>query len=101
MESSMNGMYVLACRARIYRALMDIPGMVAKNIAETVVRALMDIPGMDAKTIAEKAMRIAAESCVYTNANFMVEVIGAPKEPETPSVLGAGADLNPISKAEP
>eukprot|EP00967_Tisochrysis_lutea_P124829 scaffold209102_cov21-Tisochrysis_lutea.AAC.1 len=61
----------------------------------------MDIPGMDAKTIAEKAMRIAAESCVYTNANFMVEVIGAPKEPETPSVLGAGADLNPISKAEP
>lgn len=60
----------------------------------------MDVPGMDAKVIAEKAMKIASDMCVYTNANFMVEVIGAPSEPEQPSVLAPGTDFNPISKPD-
>ena len=36
-------------------------------------RALADIEGMDAETIARKAMKIAADICVYTNHNVIVE----------------------------
>ena len=38
-------------------------------------RALADVPGMDAEAIATKAMNIAADMCVYTNHNFIVETI--------------------------
>ena len=36
-------------------------------------RALADIEGLDAETIARKAMKIAADICVYTNHNVIVE----------------------------
>ncbi len=36
-------------------------------------RALMDVPGLDARTIALKAMHIAADMCIHTNSNFMIE----------------------------
>ena len=42
------------------------------NYALAAARALMDQP-LDAETIARKAMAIAAEICVYTNSNFVVE----------------------------
>ena len=38
--------------------------------ALAAARALIDIPGMDARTIAQKAMSIAADACIYTNTNF-------------------------------
>lgn len=38
--------------------------------ALAAARALIDVPGMDAKTIAQKAMSIAADACIYTNTNF-------------------------------
>lgn len=38
--------------------------------ALAAARALIDIPGMDARTIAQKAMSIAADVCIYTNTNF-------------------------------
>jgi len=67
-------------------------------------RALMDVPGMDAKAIAMKAMHIAADMCVYTNSNFVVETIdGAQPDAKTKdssSVLAPDVDLNPISKAD-
>lgn len=44
--------------------------------ALAAARALIDIPGMDARDIAAKAMRIAADTCVYTNTNFTTETIG-------------------------
>jgi ATP-dependent HslUV protease subunit HslV len=31
---------------------------------------------MDAMTVAKKAMNIAADTCVYTNHNFIIESIG-------------------------
>jgi ATP-dependent HslUV protease subunit HslV len=36
---------------------------------------LIDSPGMDAKAIAVKSMNIAADTCVYTNHNFVVEAL--------------------------
>ena len=43
------------------------------SFALAAARALADIEGMDAETIARKAMKIAADICVYTNHNVIVE----------------------------
>jgi len=45
------------------------------NFALSAARALLDYES-DAETIARKAMGIAAEICVYSNANLTVEVLG-------------------------
>jgi ATP-dependent HslUV protease subunit HslV len=45
--------------------------------ALAAARALIDIPGMSAMDIARKAMKIAADTCVYTNTNFTIETIPA------------------------
>ncbi|HMK90775.1 MAG TPA: ATP-dependent protease subunit HslV [Methylocystis sp.] len=44
------------------------------NYALAAARALIDGP-LDAEAIARKAMKIAAEICVYTNENVVVETI--------------------------
>jgi ATP-dependent protease HslVU (ClpYQ) peptidase subunit len=44
------------------------------NYALAAARALYDYEP-DAEVIARKAMQIAAEICVYTNANFVVETL--------------------------
>ena len=43
------------------------------SYALAAARALADIEGLDAETIARKAMKIAADICVYTNHNVIVE----------------------------
>ena len=45
------------------------------NYALSAARALIDVPGLSAEEVARKAMRIAAEICVYTNHNVIVETI--------------------------
>jgi ATP-dependent HslUV protease subunit HslV len=46
------------------------------NYALAAARALLDQP-LEAEAIARKAMSIAAEICVYTNANIVVESLDA------------------------
>ena len=43
------------------------------NYALAAARALVDVDGLDAEAIARKAMKIAADICVYTNTNLVVE----------------------------
>jgi len=43
------------------------------NYALAAARALIDIDGLDAEAIARKAMGIAADICVYTNTNIVIE----------------------------
>jgi ATP-dependent HslUV protease subunit HslV len=43
------------------------------NYALSAARALIDVDGMDAEAIARKAMGIAADICVYTNHNIVLE----------------------------
>ena len=45
------------------------------NYALAAARALLDMD-LDAEAIARRAMKIAAEICVYTNDNVVVEAIG-------------------------
>jgi len=45
------------------------------NYALSAARALKDIKELDAEDIARKAMKIAAEICVYTNDNVIVETL--------------------------
>ena len=45
------------------------------NYALAAARALMDQDGLDAETIARKAMKIAADICVYTNENVIIESV--------------------------
>src|SRR6201996_1080152 len=46
--------------------------------ALAAARAMLDSP-MRAQDIAERAMKIAAEICIYTNDNIIVESLDAPK----------------------
>ena len=43
--------------------------------ALSAATALMDIEGLDALEIAKRSMKIAADLCVYTNHNFVIEEI--------------------------
>ena len=43
--------------------------------ALAAARALVDIADMDAEAVARKAMRIAADICIYTNRNIVIEGI--------------------------
>ena len=43
------------------------------NYALAAARALIDIDGMDAEAVARKSMGIAADICVYTNRNLVIE----------------------------
>ena len=43
------------------------------NYALSAARALIDVDGLDAEAIARKAMNIAADICVYTNHNLVIE----------------------------
>ena len=43
------------------------------NYALSAARALIDVEGLDAETIARRAMNIAADICVYTNHNLVIE----------------------------
>ncbi len=45
------------------------------NFALSAARALVDIDGLEAEDIARKAMEVAADICVYTNRNFTIESI--------------------------
>ena len=45
------------------------------NYALSAARALMEIDGLSAEEIARRAMRIAGEICVYTNANVIIETL--------------------------
>jgi len=41
--------------------------------AQSAARALLDNTDLDAKTIVEKGLGIAADICVYTNSNFVID----------------------------
>ena len=45
------------------------------NYALSAARALMAVEGLSAEEIARRAMKIAAEICVYTNNNVILETI--------------------------
>lgn len=50
------------------------------GLAQAAARALIDIPGHDAMAIARKAMKIAADSCIYTNHEVTWETLQIPSE---------------------
>lgn len=45
------------------------------NYALSAARALVDIKGLTSEDIVKKSMKIAAELCVYTNDNIVIETI--------------------------
>ena len=45
------------------------------NFALSAARALMTVEGLGAEEIARRAMKIAADICVYTNGNVIVELL--------------------------
>jgi ATP-dependent HslUV protease, peptidase subunit HslV len=47
------------------------------QFALAAARALLDVEGMDAEAIARKAMAVAADICVFTNHNLIVETLEA------------------------
>jgi ATP-dependent HslUV protease subunit HslV len=51
------------------------------NYAMAAARALARHTQIDARVIAEMAMAIAAEICVYTNANLTIEELGPAATP--------------------
>lgn len=47
------------------------------NYALSAARALITVPDLSAEEIARRAMKIAADICIYTNENLIVETIQA------------------------
>jgi ATP-dependent HslUV protease subunit HslV len=45
------------------------------NYALSAARALMTVPDLGAEEIARRAMKIAADICIYTNENLIVETL--------------------------
>ncbi|HET9185508.1 MAG TPA: HslU--HslV peptidase proteolytic subunit, partial [Solirubrobacterales bacterium] len=45
------------------------------NYALAAARALIDRPDMDAEAIAKRSLEIAADICVYTNRELVVEIV--------------------------
>jgi ATP-dependent HslUV protease, peptidase subunit HslV len=45
------------------------------NFALAAARALMTVPGLTSEEIARRAMKIAADICIYTNENLIVETL--------------------------
>jgi ATP-dependent HslUV protease subunit HslV len=45
------------------------------NFALSAARALIDIPDLSAEDIIKKSMKIAADLCVYTNHNIVIETL--------------------------
>lgn len=45
------------------------------NYAMSAARALIDVDNMDIETIIKKSMKIAADLCVYTNNNIIIETL--------------------------
>lgn len=45
--------------------------------ALAAARALMQVDGLSARHVADRAMKIAADMCIYTNHNFIVEELDA------------------------
>lgn len=45
------------------------------NYAMAAAKALIDVEGMSAEDVARKAMKIAADICVYTNENIVLETL--------------------------
>jgi len=45
------------------------------SFALSAARALVAVPGLDAEDIARRAMKIAADICVYTNHNVVIESV--------------------------
>jgi ATP-dependent HslUV protease subunit HslV len=43
------------------------------NFALAAARALMNVPDLSAEDVAKRAMKIAADICVYTNDNLIIE----------------------------
>lgn len=58
--------------------------------ALAAARALLDSPGLSAREICEKSMRIAADACIYTNDNFTIEEIKIEVEGEKEEKKEAG-----------
>ena len=50
------------------------------NYALAAARALLAHSSLDARAVAEAAMRIAADICIYTNDQLVIEEIGAPEK---------------------
>jgi ATP-dependent HslUV protease subunit HslV len=45
------------------------------NYALAAARALIEVPDLSAEQVARRAMKIAAEICIYTNENVIVETL--------------------------
>jgi ATP-dependent HslUV protease subunit HslV len=43
--------------------------------ARSAARALLENTGLDARTIVEKSLQIAADVCIYTNPNLVIETL--------------------------
>jgi ATP-dependent HslUV protease, peptidase subunit HslV len=65
------------------------------TFAVAAARALVPIDGMGAEEIARKAMNIAADLCIYTNTNYVVETVASLPPPADP------AASDPLSSSQP
>eukprot|EP01133_Synstelium_polycarpum_P012871 gene12871-15117_t len=69
------------------------------EFALSAARALLTVPELDAEDIARRSMKIAADICIYTNHNFILETINM--DPPAGSLLFGAAPSSPPSPIIP
>ena len=62
------------CNGNLVRAAVEIGS--GGNYALAAARALCSVSDLSAREIAERSLHVAADICVYTNHNVIVEEIG-------------------------
>mmetsp|Transcript_4193 Transcript_4193/g.17790 ORF Transcript_4193/g.17790 Transcript_4193/m.17790 type:complete len:230 (-) Transcript_4193:2486-3175(-) len=67
--------------------------------ASAAALAMLDVDGYDAEKIAKKSMEIAANMCVYTNHNFVTEIIDS-KEGKLESSPSEDSEKDPDKPSE-
>ncbi|KAK5576144.1 hypothetical protein RB653_007285 [Dictyostelium firmibasis] len=67
------------------------------DFALSAARALLTVPDLDPEEIARRSMKIAADICIYTNHNFILEVID---NNETSTAENKDSNINPIIGGE-
>ena len=69
--------YTLTGNGDVFDSADGIIAIGSGPYALAAARALIDRDDMDAEAIAKRSLEIAAEICVYTNDNFIVETLEA------------------------
>jgi ATP-dependent HslUV protease subunit HslV len=71
---------VSCCQNVVVVVVISVSHLVVSEWMTAAARALKDFPDLSAEEVAQKAMNVAADMCIYTNKEFLIESLEAKEE---------------------